>query len=187
MDIEARILADREPACISATLCYRRLGARDWVQMPMDRRCRAIFGSRIPGSAVTTSGLEYYVQASDGTSAGYFPVTAPALPASLVAERLPSDLVPGLPGNIGLNQGAISWSAAPGNCFFYRIYRSTNRDFAPSIANYLCFGPREKTSFVDSENDFTDQPKRGTYYYRVTAVDKTGYESAATEPVALQY
>ena len=60
-------------------------------------------------------------------------------------------------------------------------------DFSPSFANYLCFVPREKTSFVDSENDFTDQPKRGTYYYRVTAVNKAGYESAATEPVTLQY
>jgi fibronectin type 3 domain-containing protein len=155
--------------------------------MPMDRRCRAIFGSRIPGSAVTASGLEYFVEASDGSSAGYFPVTAPVLPASLVGERLAAEPMPHSPASIGLSGRAISWSAAGADCFIYRIYRSPSSDFSPSIANYLCFVPREKTSFVDSENDFTDRPKHGTYYYRVTVVDKAGYESAATDPVALQY
>jgi len=47
--------------------------------------------------------------------------------------------------------------------------------------------PGETTRFVDSDNDFTDQPKRGTYYYRVTAVDKAGNESPATAPVAVSY
>ncbi|MCX6873310.1 MAG: malectin domain-containing carbohydrate-binding protein [Verrucomicrobia bacterium] len=187
VDVAARILDEREPSCISATLFYRIPGPHEWTQVPMERRCRAIFGCRIPGSRVTSSGLEYYVKASDGTNAGYFPVTAPALPVSLVGERLPSTLVPGVPGPLAGDKAAIAWGAASGDVFIYRIYRSTSRAFAPCIANYLCFVARDKLSFTDSENDYVDQPKRGAYYYRVAAVDKAGNESLATEPVEVTY
>jgi hypothetical protein len=187
VDVTARILDEREPSCISATLFYRIPGPHEWTQVPMERRCRAIFGCRIPGPQITSSGLEYYVRASDGTNTGYFPVTAPAMPVSLVGERLPSTVVPGAPGTLAADKAAITWGAASGEVFIYRIYRSTSRGFAPSIANYLCFVPREMTRFVDSENDFADQPKRGTYVYRVTAVDKTGNEGPATEPVEVTY
>jgi|GEM_PF-355580 len=187
VDVAARILDEREPSCISATLFYRMPGPHEWTQVPMERRCRAIFGCRIPGAQVTSSGLEYYVKASDGTNAGYFPVTAPALPVSLVGERLPSTGVPGVPGPVTADKAAIAWGAAGGEVFLYRIYRSTRREFEPSIANYLCFVARDTISFADRENDYMDQPKRGTYYYRVTAVDKAGNESPATEPVEVTY
>lgn len=187
VDVAARVVAERVPGCISATLFYRIPGTPAWTQAPMERRCRAIFGSRIPGSAVTTGGLEYYVQASDGTNIGYFPVTAPASPASLVGEQLPAAAVPGAPGSLAADKSAIAWSAAGGGAFIYRIYRGTSREFTPNSASFLCFVPRETTRFVDSDNDFTDQAKRGTYYYRVTAVDKAGNESPATAPVAVSY
>ena len=187
VDIEARIIDDREQGRLSAALCYRQPGARAWEKLQMDRRCRAIFGCRIPGEKISALGVEYCVTASDGTNSGCFPVTAPELPASLVVEAHGVATAPPAPRAISLSGKTISWEAVGEDCFMYKIYRSTMPNFSPSIANYLCFVARGTTSLSDSENDYADQQKRGVYYYRVTAVDKTGNEGAATKALAVEY
>jgi fibronectin type 3 domain-containing protein len=105
----------------------------------------------------------------------------------LVIESQADAVAPGAPFNLSLTGKTIAWHAAGGDCFVYRIYRSTIPNFSPSIASYLCFVAQDKTSFTDSENDYADEPKRGIYYYRVTAVDKAGNESPASKALAVKY
>ena len=187
VDIEARLSDDREYACLSARLSYRQAGSEAWKTLAMERRCKAIFGCRIPASEGSPLGLEYYVSASDGTNTACFPNTAPGLPASVVMESQAGGTAPKPPGALSLAGQTLAWGAADGDFSLYRIYRGPTSDFAPSIANYLCFVAREQTSFTDSENDYADQPKRGIHYYRVAAVDRAGNESAATNAVAVDY
>ena len=43
------------------------------------------------------------------------------------------------------------------------------------------------TSFVDEANDFNDEAKQGTYYYRVAALSKTGIEGLASTAYPVVY
>ncbi len=79
--IEARVLENRAYDNVSATLHYRTPGSKKWKSMTMTRRVRAIFTAQIPKRDVTASGLEYYVEASDGSNVALYPVSAPAIVA----------------------------------------------------------------------------------------------------------
>ena len=186
-DITARLLDERDDSCLSATLCWRKTGDSGWTSVKMERRCKAIFGARIPADRITSAGLEYYVAASDGSNSGYFPVTAPELPASLVVETQTDSIAPAVPGGLGVEGKTLKWPVVETDCHTYRIYRSTTPDFNPNSANYLCFVAAGQTAFLDCEFDYSDKPKCGTYYYRVTAMDKAGNESVATRSVNITY
>lgn len=187
VDITARLLDEREDSCLSATLYWRKTGENGWTRIIMERRCKAIFGARIQAELITPVGIEYYVSGSDGSNIGCFPITAPELSASLVVETQPDNIAPAMPDALSVEGRTIKWSTVETDCHIYRIYRSATPDFNPNSANYLCFVAAGQTTFLDCEFDYSDRIKCGTYYYRVTAMDKAGNESAATRYVCITY
>lgn len=185
VDVEARVLDDRTYNSVSATLYYRTLGTGGWTSLTMDRRVKAIFTAKIPAGAITTAGVEYYVSASDGTTNGYFPKTAPTIPMSLVGETISDTTAPGVPGNPTANGSTFQWGASTGDVHWYKIYRSMVSGFTPSKATFLTYVYKDTSSFQDKDTDFEGIRLNGIYYYRITAVDKSGNESAPTAQLAL--
>lgn len=133
-----------------------------------------IFEGEIPGSAITVSGVEYYIEAVDnhgiGNSAGdldepnrsLFPAPPTELNSELEAGEVVLDWP--APSETGLEE--------------YRVYRSTapidTTEGTPSDLSVLA-------SVDASSTTYTDAAEPGyTYYYRVTSVDTTGEESAVS-------
>jgi hypothetical protein len=183
--VEARILDNRSYENISATLHYRVPGAKKWQSMPMTRRVKAVFTAQIPARAVGASGLEYYVEASDGSNAALFPVSAPAMPISLVAYTTAGMVsVPASPTSLSSTDRVLSWPPSPG-AFWYRIYRSDHPGFEAGPDTLLTYVASDTTSFRDNGLDFAGRKLAGTWYYRVTAADKDDRESAPTKAAAV--
>jgi len=182
--IEARVLDNRAHECVSATLRYRAPGARKWTSMTMTRRVKAVFTAQIPSRDVGPGGLEYYVEASDQSNIARFPVSAPALPLSLVTSTPRRASVPASPDSPSAQDQTFSWLPSPG-AFWYRIYRSDRPGFAPGPQTFLTYVATNTTSFRDNGLDLTGRKLTGTWYYRVTAADKDDRESAPTKPVRM--
>jgi hypothetical protein len=182
--VEARILENRSYANVSATLHYRALGAKKWRSMPMTRRVKAVFTAQILAREVTASGVEYYVEASDGSNVAVFPASAPAMPISLVTYTTGSASVPASPGLLSAKGQVLSWTTSP-RAFWYRIYRSDRAGFEAGPDTLLTYVAAGTTSFHDNGFDLAGRKLTGTWYYRVTAVDKNDRESAPTKAAAV--
>jgi hypothetical protein len=183
--VEARILENRSYDSISATLHHRVPGARKWKSMPMTRRVKAVFTAQIPAREVTASGLEYYIEASDGSNLALFPVSAPAMPISLVTCTTAGRAsVPASPNLLSAKDQTLSWTPSPG-AFWYRIYRSNRPGFEAGPDTLLTYVAGNTTSFRDNGLDFAGGKLTGTSYYRVTATDKNDRESAPTKAAAV--
>ena len=182
--IEARILENRSYANVSATLHYRVPGAKKWRRMPMSRRVKAIFTAQVPAREVTASGLEYYIEAADGSNVAFFPASAPAMPMSLVTYTAGSQRSPAGPGLLSAKDQTLSWTLSPG-AFWYRIYRSDHPRLEAGPDNLLTYVASGTTSFRDNGLDLTGRALTGVWYYRVTAVDKDDRESAPTKAAAV--
>jgi hypothetical protein len=183
--IEARVLDNRSYDSISATLHYRTPGAKRWKCLTMARRVKAVFTAQIPAREVRASGLEYYVKASDGSNVALFPVSAPAMPLSLVTYPTPGKTsVPASPDSLSSKDQTLSWTTSPG-AFWYRIYRSKRPGFEAGPDTLLTYVAGSTTSFRDNGLDFTGHNLTGTCYYRVTAFEKDDRESAPTKAVVV--
>jgi hypothetical protein len=182
LELTARVLDSRTYDCLSAVCYYRTPGADSWRKSRMERRVRSVFTVSIP---VTASGLEYYIEATDGTNAGYYPKTAPAVNASVVVYKTSVTSPPSAPNGLATDGKSISWTASKGDVFWYRIYRSGKKDFTPGLANLITYVHKDTLRFEDADPGFDGQPLSGTYYYRVTAVDKLGNESKPSNETAV--
>jgi fibronectin type 3 domain-containing protein len=78
----------------------------------------------------------------------------------------------------------LSWTSSPG-AFWYHIYRSDRPGFEAGPDTLLTYVAANTTSFRDNDLDLAGRKLTGTWYYRVTAVDKEDRESAATKAVAV--
>ena len=174
--IEARVLDNRAHDCISATLRYHVPGSKKWKSMSMTRRVKAVFTAAIPARDVTASGLEYYIEATDGSNFSLAPVSAPAMPLSLVAFKAGRTSVPARPNLLSAKAQTLSWTPVEG-AFWYRIYRSERPGFKPGPDSLLTYVASDTTSFLDNGLDYAGRKLNGTWYYRVTAVDKDDRES----------
>ena len=90
------------------------------------------------------------------------------------------NLPPSVPAGLkvaysGVAGNGLSWESCPDEDFrYFRIYRSTAPGFTPGPENLI-------TATVDTE--WTDDTENAwDYYYKLTAVDHAGNESAATDP-----
>jgi hypothetical protein len=184
--IEARVLDNRAHDCISATLHYRVPGSKRWKPITMSRRVKAVFTAQVPSRDVGASGLEYYVEASDGSNVALFPVSAPAEPLSLVTFSAGRASVPTSPDSLSAHDQTLSWTPSPG-AFWYRIYRSDRSSVAPGPGTFLTYVAAGNTSFRDNGLDFAGRKLTGTCYYRVTAADKDDRESAPTRAVGVRW
>jgi len=77
---------------------------------------------------------------------------------------------------------SIRWKATTG-AFWYRIYRGNKPDFKPGPENFVTYVTASMLSFIDGAPGFDGKPLSGNQFYRITAVDKTGNESVASESV----
>ena len=184
--VEARVLDNRSYDNISATLHYRVPGAKRWKSMPMPRRVKAIFTAQIPPREVRATGLEYYVEASDGSNVALFPVSAPATPLSLVTCPTGKASVPASPNLLSAKDQTLSWTPTAG-AFWYRIYRSNRPGFRIGPDTWLTYVAGDTTSFQDNGLDFAGRNLTGTWYYRVTAADQESGESPPTKAVGVSY
>jgi len=77
-NIEADIVDNVSPYVQSARLYYRRTGTTTYSSVAMTLRSGTTYRGVIPGSAVRTPGLDYYITATDGISTSSDPRTDPA-------------------------------------------------------------------------------------------------------------
>lgn len=179
--IKARLLDNRSDELLTAMLHYRRTGAKEWKLLPMTRRVKAIFTATIPATAINADGMEYYITGSDGNNTAVFPKDAPDFPFSLVQEARVLVTAPALPApKLMVKNKSLEWLPVKG-AFYYNIYRSQQKDFTAGPENLLTYMAADAAlSFMDNGKDLTAQPLTGTWFYRITAVDRQGYESPAS-------
>lgn len=91
------------------------------------------------------------------------------------------NLVPGVPGAVGGSVNGsdfvLHWTRVPDeDVQYYAVYRSTVPDF-----DVTSMSPHSTTA----DTTFTDAGAVGgpTYYYRVTAIDYSGNQSASSDPI----
>jgi hypothetical protein len=185
--VTARILDNRTYESISAQLNYRVPGHGSWNTLPMARRTKAVFTAVLPASVIGPEGLEYYVHATDGDNAGVGPVSAPAVPLSLISDPTPVGPVPAGPAALAQDKGSLSWSKPAGEVFWYRIYRSNDAQFRPGPDTFLTYVAAGTTRYQDNGLDWAGHSLAGTWHYCVTAVAADGGESSPSNPVDLDY
>ncbi len=76
--IEADIVDNVAPLVQSARLYYRRTGDPNYSSVSMTRQTGNVYRGIVPGSAVRTPGLDYYITATDGQTTSSDPRTDPA-------------------------------------------------------------------------------------------------------------
>lgn len=181
--IKARLLDNREYNLLNATLYYRKPGTKDWHQLAMTRKVKAIFTAVIPADQVESEGLEYYIAAIDGDNKSVFPADAPAQPLSLTQEKLPVTAASLTAPDVQSQQQSLNWQPVT-NASYYHIYRSQDKDFTPGPENFLTYIAADAAlSFTDNGEDLLAQPLQGAWYYRITAVDPHGYEGPASASI----
>ena len=189
LQVKARVLDGRVDACISAQIHYRPMGSEEaFVSEPMERRVKSVFTASLDTAGFANTGIEYYITVSDGDIQSVWPATAPQLNAVCTVSEDPQGAhAVKAPMEITAENGEISWSAAEGDVFWYRIYRSDDPDFEPSMANFITYVEGNTTQFSDVDRDIdgsklSDQ----TMYYKVTAVDDQLNESIPTQAVEVR-
>ena len=185
--LKARVLDNRTYGSVSARIFYRNLGQSDWKQIPMERRVKSIFTVHIRPEQVNESGLEYYVEASDGDNTARYPASAPEMPLSVVVCGTHDVSVPGKPRDAKAAGKELSWAAAGKDVFWFRIYRSADPGFTTGPHNFLTYVEGHTKNFRDNGEDLNGLKLRGRWYYRVTAVDKAGNESQPSQTIAVEY
>jgi len=181
------VLDNRAYTFINATLFYRTFGEKAWKRIAMDRKVKAIFAAEIPGREITDHGVEYYVEAGDGTNKGSFPATGAEQPLSLVACSATTGSAPKAPENCVVRSGSLTWEAGDKSVYWYRIYRSSEPNFKPGPATFVTFVAAGTTSFKDNGEGFDGVRLKGDWYYRVTSVSKVGTESKESQAIRVTY
>ncbi len=172
-----RVLDSRNQESVSATFYWRLAGEPDWKSLPMTRRVKAIFTTQVPATGL----VEYFISVTDGNSSVRWPVAGTR---SLITVAQSHYSSPAIPASVRVDNRTISWDRTE-NAWWYRIYRSTDPDFKPGPENFVTFLPASMLSFIDGAPGFDGKSLSGSQFYRITAVDKNGNESAPGQPVKL--
>jgi hypothetical protein len=187
ISVIARVLDTRTYASISARLHYRSSGEKKWKAVTMQRRSRAIFAISLPPQEVTVRGLEYFIEASDGTNSARYPASAPAQPLSVVVEECDKNVIPKEVSIVRKIGHDISWMSGEEDVMCYRIYRDTSPDFEVGPECYVTYVAGCTAHYTDTDEDFTGAKLHGTWFYRVTAMDRMGFEGPASRAVQVHY
>ena len=187
ISVKARVLDNRSFELITARLFYRSPGQKDWKQMPMERRVKAIFAVHIPSRGISPNGLEFYVEASDGDSVSRYPASAPEMPLSVVVYANDDARSPERPQDERGADQTLSWKSTSTDVFWFRIYRSVHADFKIGPHNFLTYVYRSTTGYRDNGEDLNGSKLKGRWYYRITGVDRAGNESLPSQAIAIEY
>ncbi len=183
--IKARLLDNRSDELLTATLYYRTTGQTNWSKLLMTRKVKAVFTAAIPAPAIHAEGIEYYISASDGDNTSFFPADAPEQPLSLVQEKVLRSTTLTAPKLITENK-SLKWQPIKG-AFYFNIYRSKQKILQPILTHCFTYVAADATlNFTDNGKDLLDDPLKGVWYYRITAVDQYGYESQPSSIVPIK-
>jgi hypothetical protein len=185
--VKVRLLDARVPLALSASILYRRPGQTVWRRKPMARRARTVFAAAIPSAELPESGIEYYIEASDGDNQARFPASAPEMPLSLIIEKGVKKEPPKVPGNVRVSGQTISWTSSGDDVLWYAIYRSARPDAPADPVTYLTYVDASTTKFQDGAGDLEGGKLSGVWYYRVAAVDRAGSESKPSRSLPVTY
>ncbi len=185
VDLKVRLLDAKSYRSASARIRYRTPGETGWKVREMIRKTKAVFAVRIPVKDFTPDGLEYFVEASDGDSKTLYPPSGPDMPLSVIVHGGGHNAPPERVGELTADRGALSWTSAGKRAFWYRIYRSTDPSFLPGPATFLTYVASGTERFRDNGEGWDGRKLSGVLYYRVTAVDKEGSESAPSAAVSI--
>jgi hypothetical protein len=187
VDLKVRLLEAKSYRSASARIHYRTPGETGWKVRDMSRRTKAIFALRIPAKEVSPDGLEYYVEASDGESTTWYPASGADIPLTVVVHAGERSARSEWSGNVLTDGRELTWSNAGKSAFWYKIYRSTVPSFVPGPATFLTYVASGTTKFRDNGEGWDGVQLRGAWYYRVTAVNREGSESAPSAAVRVTY
>jgi len=196
--IKVRVVDGRAHELVTCTLFYRKLGETKWTPLPMQRRVKAVFADLIPAAAGGDTGLEYYVEVTDGDNRTVVPRGAPGRPFTAIRYDSADQQAPAAPAGFRSKDQGLTWEANRDDAFWYRIYRGRTRDFAVGPSSFLTYVAKGTTVFREGDvsnvkekeplRDFDGSSMEGkSYYYRITAMDRCGSESPATGVVELRY
>jgi hypothetical protein len=185
--VKARMLDNRSYESISATLYHRSQGEDGWKKSTMQRKTKAIFAVSIPANEVGQAGVEYYIEASDGSATSLFPASAPSQPLSVTTFSSLKSAQAIKPIQLMASGQILIWTGAESTTHWYRIYRGVTPDFNAGPATYVTYVSASSKSFKDNGEGFDGVSLKGKWYYRITVVDKAGNESMPSEPVLVEY
>lgn len=183
--ITVRVLDNRQYQYITAELRKREFGEKQWHQIPMERRTKAIFCCDLIQSS--GSSFEYYLVVSDGNNIAYWPVGGAAAPASCTIINSRDKKAPDMPKNFRISDGKLLWDTQDAKVIWYKIYRSKDSNFEVGAATFITYLAAGTCNFMDNGIDFDGRLLNGAWYYRVTAVDRNGFESRATKSSVLTW
>jgi fibronectin type 3 domain-containing protein len=129
------------------------------------------YTAEIPGTFVSTAGVEYYIEATDGINTVTHPASNPADAPHVIAVTTlqPPPTFHAEPGD---EKVKLSWGKLEG-VEGYNLYKSESADSDFSLVSLVSI---KTTTFEDT------QVENGkTYYYYVKSVDENGAESVASE------
>ncbi|WP_138431574.1 S8 family serine peptidase [Fodinibius saliphilus] len=158
----------------SATLYYRTVGNITYKTANMTTSGNNQYEATIPGSELSSLGIEYYIKAEDG-SAGVVNTEGtadfPLIPGGVnfAAPENPADIS----FNLSNGEADISWSAnSEKDLHFYKVYKGSDPD-QMSVIDSVSRGSQSYT--------YTNAATGNTQFYGVTAVDSLGNESGFSE------
>ena len=158
------------------------MGKSHWHTVPMSTNVTGratTFVAAIPASAFASGEpVEYYVEAGDGTNSGRA-LAHEGTRSVTVLDQTGSQV--GGVKEISVQKEAestlVSWSAAEGPAFTYRVYRGSDAEFTPGPDTYLTYVTAAQREF----RDVTAKPG-GTYVYKVVPVTVEGNNGPASPP-----
>jgi parallel beta-helix repeat protein len=169
IDIYALVTDDIGVAEVA--LYYRRAGETTYTKVVMEKcpSCIDTFNATIPGSAVTTATIEYYINATDGTNYATDPAANPTTNPHVISVNLyPAPVVLNQPSIITENSLRLDWTESTATDFKnYTIYQS---NLQGNIGNPIyTITTRSTTSY-----DVTGLTSNTTYYFVIRVCDTGG-------------
>lgn len=170
-DIPVEVIITDNIEVVAATLYYRKNGTPMYSTLSMEpcEECMDVYEAAIPASAVTTTGLEYYIWATDGTNVATQPAVNPSsLPHVIAvtgANQPPGEITLSDPSEITVNSVKLTWTQSSDEDFAkYTIYLSNSSGaFGMSIHTIT---NRQTTSY-----NVTGLQSGTTHFFTVKIVD----------------
>lgn len=186
-----RPVTEKEPIAVNAivtdnvnvaqvTLYYRRPG-ENYVELAMPKcpGCIDTYNNTIPASFVTTSTIEYYINATDGINFATYPATNPTINPKIIPVNLyPAAVVLNQPTDITESSIKLSWTQSTDLDFRnYTIYQSTAQGSLGNAVNMIA--DKLTTSFT-----LTGLSANTTYYFMIRVYDTGGLHADSNQVTA---
>ena len=156
-------------AVTEASLYYRKTAETVYTRVTMTRSGDTYNGT-IPASVVATVGLEYYINATDGTNIATDPATDPTTSPHAIAveNQLPAPVTLNKPSDITENSMKLTWTENTNDDFNrYEIYQSTSSEKLGTNMHNITDRPTTNVLVAGLSPDTT-------YYFIVRVVDAGG-------------